>query len=291
MSDIMCIPCPDIQLGESPVWSYEENCLYFIDITGKRSCRIDWSTKELYSTPLPKIPGCLVLTDKNTLLYGLEDGIYDEKLIRHCSRDPASGKRFNDGKAGPDGKLYVGTISGERKGFLYRMEGELKPVIQNVGVSNGLDWSLDEKTMYYCDTASGTVSAYYFPEMRYKKLILRVDSGRGRPDGLCVDVQGMIWLAVWGIGQVWRIHPEEGKVMRIWQFPARNITCPVFGGKNMQELIVTSARVQQEKMQGNNEADKGRDKGGSIFTVIPGICGRRAYRVTGRSKCGCTGGK
>ncbi len=244
MCDYTLIFKENCMLGEGPVWCESKGCLYFVDIDGQKLHSVDWATKKTTTTPLPQKTGSIALTTDDDLIFAMEDGVYSSDFKLLHLPETIRGRRFNDGKVGPDGKFYVGTISDSGDGALYCLSGGvLTPIIEKVSISNGIDWSPDGKTVYYCDTATQKIVAYDFPHFNNKREIITISPLMGKPDGLCVDTEGCIWLALWEGSAVIRISPDRREIVQKLVLPATKTSCPCFVGNDLNELVVTSASV------------------------------------------------
>jgi sugar lactone lactonase YvrE len=242
-------------LGEGPVWDWRSDTLRYLDITGKKLHAIDWSTGALTRRELPQMAGCVGLTAGCEMVLAMTDGIYvydrGQLTLAHPPQD-ISGERFNDGKPGPDGRFYAGTIGMDGRGKLYVLDkaGELRVLLTGVSISNGLDWSLDERYFYYCDTVTRRIDRYDFDAERgaisNPRTVVTIPEGMGGPDSLTVDAEGMLWIALWGAGGVLRADPSAGKLLACYAFPARKTSCPVFAGKDLSTLVVTSAGEDED---------------------------------------------
>ncbi|MDR1559693.1 MAG: SMP-30/gluconolactonase/LRE family protein [Clostridiales bacterium] len=244
------ISAPTCLLGESPLWDAERGILYYVDITGKRLFSFNWETEELNTRMLPQMAGCLALKKDGSLLAAMEDGIYyigaDDLTLAHKAIKIA-GERFNDGKPGPDGRFYVGTSSAENIGRLYVLEpdGGIRVLLEGVGISNGLDWSEDGKILYYIDTRTGKVDAFDFDTAKgsisNRRTILDVPIQMGSPDGMTIDTEGMLWIALWGGSGIVRADPVSGQILEYYPIDAPQTSCPVFAGPDLDRVIVTSS--------------------------------------------------
>jgi len=237
-------------LGEGPLWDYRENLLYFVDIEGKSIRRYDPETKQEQVIPTPQLVGTLGLCRDGRLLAALEDGIYftdGETFDLAHEKCEIKGFRFNDGKVGPDGRFYVGTMSKEGDGAFYRLDtdGSLTKLFGGVYTSNGLAWSLDAKTFYYIDTHYKRIDAFNFDKekgtIQGGKTVY--DFGDEHPDGMSIDSNGNLNVAVWGSYKVMVVNPTTGELLRTIKTPARQTSCTAFGGKDLKTMFITSACV------------------------------------------------
>jgi len=239
-------------LGECPIWDYRDNTLYYIDIEGKyiKKCNVSKQTEQVLC--LPQKVGAIALCNNDThILAALEDGIYyvneTDCTLAH-EKTAIKGYRFNDGKVGPNGCFYVGTMSEERKGAFYKLDtdGDFVELFDGVGISNGLDWSDDNTTMYYVDTVNKQIDAFDFDmksgNIGNRRCIFRLNENEN-PDGMCIDSKGYLNVALWGAGKVIIINPLNKERIGEIRLPASQITCPTFGGENLDTLFITSALI------------------------------------------------
>ena len=195
------------------------------------------------------------------------------------------GNRFNDGKCDPAGRFWAGTMAYENpvnQGSLYRMDTDLSvhKMLDNIGISNGLVWSLDHSTMYYIDTVAYTVRAFDYDidtgDLKNERVAIHVPREMGGPDGMTIDSEGMLWVAHYGGSQVCRWNPETGEVLHTIKLPAKQITACAFGGKDLDTLFITSAAQQLSK-----EDLEQQPLAGGLFSIKPGYQGVKAYRFQG----------
>lgn len=267
---------PD-ELGESPFWHPDEQMLYWVDITGQQIHRLNTFMGSVESWAMPSEPGCIAparlagCKDSGAFVIALRDAIYGASQWGGALRrlTPALHKpdvtRFNDGKADPAGRFWVGTISSPRdaaEAQLFSLDARLpgpwalKRQAGNAIVANGLAWSPDASTMYWTDTTTHTIRAWDFnpdtANLTHERVFKRWsgkpagwlpgDAGYGgRPDGAAVDVQGNYWVAMFEGARVLQISPA-GDVLADIAVPARCPTMPCFGGADFKTLFLTTAR-------------------------------------------------
>ncbi len=244
-------------LGEGPVWDSRTQTLYWIDILKKRI----YAGAEIL-TKLDDLVGCIAPRKNGGLILALSHP--DEARSRFASLDLDSLKltflsslqdelvnnRFNDGKCDPRGRFLAGTMEmGEKEpyGSLYSFDGRsVTKLLSNVTISNGLTWSPDYKTFYYIDTPTRQVKAFdYYLEtgkIANPRSAVSIPESLGWPDGMTSDMQGNLWIAMWGGAQVTKWNPDTGQLLDQIPVPAKNVSSCVFGGKNLTELYITSAR-------------------------------------------------
>jgi sugar lactone lactonase YvrE len=258
------LPVPPSLLGESPFWHPDEAALYWCDIPGRRLNRYQPASGRADHWDFDTEPACCAPMMGGRLLLGMRDGlwVFDPATGRRESLagppyDTAT-ERFNDGKADPQGRFWVGTIYEPRDpplAALYRWTaGKLKQVTGQVTVSNGLAWSPDGRTLYWSDTKAHTVRAFDFDPADGALSRPRVfvqfppkQAGQdlahygGRPDGAAVDSEGAYWCALFEGQRLLRLSPR-GEVLREVRLPVRCATMPCFGGGDLKTLFVTTAR-------------------------------------------------
>ncbi|XP_075706419.1 regucalcin [Rhinoderma darwinii] len=259
--EITCVIAERYRIGESPVWDEREGVLVYVDITGQKVCRWNPSTKKIQtvsleepvgSVALRKSGGYVVATGTTFAALNWED----ESVIPLAQVDEDKpNNRFNDGKVDPEGRFFAGTMSQEiRPAVVERNQGSLftlyadHSVVKHfdmVDISNGLDWSLDHKTMYYIDSLSYTVDALDYDvktgRTNNRRHVYKLQQDEGIPDGMCIDAEGKLWVACYNGGRVIRIDPQAGKVLQTVKLPVDKTTSCAFGGKDYSEMYVTSA--------------------------------------------------
>ena len=261
-------------LAEGPRWDARIDRLLWVDIMGCALHRFDPATGEDEATPLPDTVGAAAPTeDPDRVLVALADrlAIVD---VRSGELEPLAdiphdhaGLRTNDGAVDPEGRFWVGTMSldeSPHKGALYRYAGgELTTVHAPISLSNGLDWIGDR--MYYVDSPTKRVDCFdYDGEVSNRRPFAHIEEGVGVPDGLVIDDEGGVWLALYGGAQVRRYSPE-GALEAQLDVPADNVTAVWFAG---DRLFITTARSPQPL-------------GGSLFVAEPGVSGPAARIFAG----------
>ena len=181
-----------------------------------------------------------------------------------------SALRFNEGGCDPDGRFYCGSMAYDKTpgaASLYRLNLDLtvERVLDGVTISNGIEWSPDNSIAYYNDTATGAISVFDYEkgELRNRRTFATIP-GRGRPDGLTVDRDGGVWVALPDRGQVWRFT-AAGRKDEVVEVAARKVTACTFGGENLDELYITTSA---------ENLTPGEDPlAGSLFRARPGVRG------------------
>ena len=242
------------QLGEGPVWHPDEKRLYWVDIQNNCFFRLDPDTGhvERFDAGLPV--GCLGFREGGGLVLGTKNGFafWEAKSETvDFITDPEAEwpeTRFNDGAVDPQGRFWAGTLGREAACGLYRLDPDLSLHTMETGISvaNGIGWSPDHKTMYFTDSAPRMIYAYAFDPatgaIDNRRVFSHTPDEPGVPDGLTVDGEGFIWSARWGGWKLTRYDPH-GKVERKVPMPVQRPTSCTFGGPELDELYITSARV------------------------------------------------
>ena len=159
------------------------------------------------------------------------------------------GLRMNEGACDPDGHFYCGSMAwdkGAGHGSLYRLDLDrnVTEAVAGVTISNGLDWSPDGRVAYYVDSATQQIDVFDYDRdhgLRNRRALVRIPESAGAPDGLTVDAEGFVWVALWGGSAVHRYQPD-GTLDRVVRVPVSQVTALTFGGANLDELFITTSR-------------------------------------------------
>ncbi len=286
------VACRNV-LGEGSFWDARRGLLWWLDVPlPSRLFSLDPATGEVHSYAMPEmIASARPKQDGTGLIVAGHSGIssfdYASGTLTHVlapePRQPYN--RCNDGGTDARGRFWFGTMQNniqpngrdielvEGAGTLYRLDPDmtLTPFETGIWVANTLCWSPDNRTMYFCDTASGVISAYDFD----------LDDGvpsnkrpfatfeRGAPDGSCVDAEGCLWNARWDGGCVVRFTPR-GEVDMVVDLPVAKVTSCAFAGPDLDQLYITTASY------GMSEADfAAAPESGNLFVCRPGATGQR----------------
>jgi L-arabinonolactonase len=242
-------------VGEGPVWSVEERALYWVDVPAGTVHRFEPGTGATRSWQLPAEVGCIALRSSGGAIAALRTGLClvdfetgeVEALFDPEAHQPRT--RFNDGKCDRQGRLWAGTMDIDEKeplGALYCFSGGrgYERMLSAVGMSNGLGWSPDDRTMYHTDSLTRVISAYDYDSDTGALGAARpfvCDRLPAVPDGLAVDAGGCVWSVKWDAWRVVRYTPD-GRVDREISLPVQQPTSCAFGGSDLDVLFVTSAR-------------------------------------------------
>jgi sugar lactone lactonase YvrE len=280
----VAVDCRNV-LGEGPWWDARTATLLWIDIEGRLVQRLDPSSGRTTTRTLDQKIGVVMARASGGLALALEDGIWvtDTDLgpaRRLAPIEPDDrATRLNDGSCDRAGRLWVGTMAdGARAGAgsLYRVEpdGLVERVITGTSISNGIDWSPDDRRMYYIDSATRRIDVLDYDlatgSATGRRALIQLPEDAGLPDGLTVDAEGYVWVATWDGWAVRRYSPA-GALDRIVRLPVARPTSCAFGGPDLADLYVTSAR---SGLSASELADQ--PLAGALFVVRPGVLGLEA---------------
>ncbi|MBP2333992.1 SMP-30/gluconolactonase/LRE family protein [Saccharothrix coeruleofusca] len=262
------------ELGEDPTWDHSSATLLWVDVLASEVHRYAPARDDDAVLVVPQHVGAAKPRSRGGLVLNLRDGVAlvepdgAKTWLVYWARD---GVRGNDAAVDPAGRLWAGTSRYDQAdggGWLARVEpnGDAKVVLDRVAVSNGLGWSPDGSLMYYVDSAQGRVDVLDYDrdsgQAVNRRPLCEVD--RGVPDGLCVDADGCVWVALWGGGAVRRYTPAGELDLEV-ELPVDQPTACCFGGEDFTDLYVTTART------GLSEAALAeRPLSGSVL-VLPGV--------------------
>lgn len=190
------------------------------------------------------------------------------------------GIRMNEGGCDPDGRFYCGSMAYDEKpgaGRLYRLDPdrEVTVVLEDVTVSNGLDWSPDGSRAYYNDTPTGQIAVFDSTTengLIGRRTFAEIPVDAGRPDGLTVDAEDGVWVALFGGGAV-RRYSQAGVLDEVIELPTRHVTACTFGGPALDQLFITTSREKLEP---------GEDPlAGALFRATPGVTGMPVREFAG----------
>lgn len=282
------------ELGEGPIWDTRIGRLLFVDINGHRVHAFDPATgahdavdcgEYVSAIALAADGGYLVTLQHDIARFDLHHGVGERVASVESDRDDT---RFNDGYVDARGRFWAGTMSLVRQpqqGALYRLESgapgtraAVTRMLHDVGTSNGIDWSLDGRLMYYVDTGTRRIDVFDFDEgagtIANRRALVAIPEADGKPDGLIVDEEGFLWVALWQ-GSAVRRYSTEGRMVQQIDLP---VSCPTkcaFGGPRLDTLYITSARTLL-----TTDAQRAREPhAGSVFAAAPGVRGRLPHQA------------
>jgi sugar lactone lactonase YvrE len=259
-------------LAEGPAWNASAGCLVWVDILGQQVHLTEADGSPRASFSFDRHVGAALPSSDGTYLVVLRDGF--------VTLDPSTGAvtpllevlgdrpdlRFNDAKVDPRGRAFAGTMPYEsvpEQGALFRLDPgpSVTRVFGPTSLSNGLGWSPDGRTMYFIDTPADTVMAFDYDldtgTLSNRRSLITVH----HPDGMCVDDDGCLWVALYGGWAVHRYTPA-GDLDAVIKLPVANVTCCAFGPSG---LYITTA------VNGADVSDQ--PLAGSLFVASPGVGG------------------
>ncbi|MFA4965271.1 MAG: SMP-30/gluconolactonase/LRE family protein [Thermoleophilia bacterium] len=248
------------ELGECPVWDAAGQALWWIDWALGIVYRSDVATGVSISFPAGPSLAALAPTPSGRLALALGHGF--------GALDPSSGRvrdlaraepdevatRMCDGKCDAQGRFWAGTMALDERSpigalFVLETDGRVRRVLDGVVVSNGLGWSPQGTRLYYIDTATGRVDGFDFDPARgtitNRAPLIEIPSSEGAPDGLTVDREGCLWIALWDGWQVRRYSPG-GELDTVIELPVARPTCCALGGRDLRDLFITTAPPDSE---------------------------------------------
>ncbi len=263
--------------GENPLWHPMEKRLYWTDIPSGKLFRYDPATghhEQCYSGEV--VGGFTIQADGALLLYMARGAVAqwrDGKLTHVIAEIPDErDNRFNDVIADPEGRVFCGVMSTPtRAGRLYRLDtdGSLHRLLDGIGTSNGMGFTLDRKQMYYTDSRKRHIYLFDYDQttgaLTNQRLFIETPEGAGVPDGMTVDAEGHIWSARWNGSALYRYSPDGKEEMRI-EFPAKKVSSVIFAGDDYSDLYITTALTESTK------AEEGAGAG-ALFRLRLGIKG------------------
>jgi sugar lactone lactonase YvrE len=266
-------------LAEGPIWDAAKACLWWVDVPAGSVHGVWPATGRTLTVQVGQPVGSLAPRRDGGLVLALRDGfgVLDDGAASARLLVPVEADRprnqMNDGGVDPAGRFWAGTTSKDRQpgaGTLYRLDpdGEVTAVVTDVGLSNGIGWSPDGARMYYVDSLAQGLDVFDFDagtgEVTRRRRLVTLDRATGIPDGLAVDVDGCVWLAVWGSSRVLRCTPA-GRVDRAVTLPVAQLTSCAFGGEDHRDLFVTSAAEGLSP-----QARAAQPLAGAVFVTRPG---------------------
>jgi sugar lactone lactonase YvrE len=267
------------QLGEGPLWDPRTQELLWVDILACVVHRYDprtgadrlFDAGSYVGAVVPRGAGGYALAVADGFALASDEG--EVTPLTAVGHDDAV--RMNDGACDSRGRFWAGSMRLDEAaggGCLYRLDPDhsVETICEGVTISNGIAWSLDDSLLYYVDTPERTIDVFDFDAasgiVTNRRELVPVD-GPGVPDGLVVDAEGYLWVALWGGGSVRRYSPE-GRLAEVVEVPAKYTTKAAFGGPGLTSLYVTSAAGDDPHA-------------GGLFVVEPGVAGLPAHAYAG----------
>jgi sugar lactone lactonase YvrE len=267
-------------LGEGPIWDAKTQTLYWLDILEKKI----YADNELFAE-LDDWIGCFALCKNGHFILGKRASFVGfEPVTAHqtvlYTLNESINNRMNDGKCDPSGRLIAGTMAmneTDPTGNLYSFDGtQAEVLLRGVTISNGMTWSPNHQTFYYIDTPTREIKAFDYDlstgEIANPRVAIRIPKSFGWPDGMTSDMQGNLWIAMWGGAQVTKWNPRKGELLETISVPALHSSSCVFGGEDRNELFITSARTQMSAADINKYPFSG-----GLFKIVTNVEGMPTF--------------
>lgn len=257
---------PDIEIltkhtclcGEGPLWDSATSTFYWIDIVDGTVNRFSLKNKNLVSFNTGQKIGSIAMASSGKIIAALKAGIYSidfenkqmDSIVNPEAGNP--GNRFNDGKCDPAGRFWVGSMSDNgiaNAGTLYTLEKDasVSRKLDRISISNGMAWDVERGIYYYIDTPTRKVMAFDYDDnsgnINNGRPVVEIVPDDGTPDGMTIDMEGMLWIAHWNGGRVSRWNPHNSQKLFELFLPVSKVTSCAFGGRNLEELYITTASV------------------------------------------------
>jgi sugar lactone lactonase YvrE len=292
LDDVKVSPVAEVgaDVGEGPSWDARTGTLLFVDVSPGLIYRLDPTSGSLDKTSvgqevggvMPRAAGGLVVAMRDGIGF-LDEGDDEVRIFAPIEADDP-GNRMNDAKCDPQGRLWAGTMAfdfGAGAASLYRVDTDhtVTRVLPDLTIANGLGWSPAGDVMYFIDSANYGVDAYPFDPatgaLGAGQRIISIPQDEGMPDGLTVDAEGGIWVALFFGGEVRRFRPDGSDWGRV-KLPVNQVTSLCFGGPTLEDLYITSAAYELDEA-----ALKEQPLAGGTFVCRPGVTGLATNEFVG----------
>lgn len=254
MPEPTCIGDTRALLGEGPLW--HEGRLYWLDLEGRSLHAYNYTSTQLVcrfdfrvSAIVPRKRGGFLLASERGFCSW--DGAGKPTLVVDPEQD-RSDTRFNDGKCDAAGRFWAGTMGYEAesdRGAVYRLDADFscRRILAPTTISNGMAWDKAGTTWYFIDSPTRTVRAYPYDirtgEIGTGRPVITFTEADGWPDGMTIDDHDRLWVALWGSGRVVCCNPLTGRILNEIYLPVSQVTSCTFGGAQLDELYITTARI------------------------------------------------
>jgi sugar lactone lactonase YvrE len=261
--------------GEGPVWVTRDTSLYWVDMLAGDVLQLDGAGQvsrhhvgSVAAALRPRAGGGLVVAVERGFAFAGPGWTVRE--LPEAFADTSV--RMNDGGCDPQGRFYCGTMAYDATpgaGTLFRLDpdGSVHVVLAGVTVSNGLAWSPDGGGVYYVDSATQRIDAFDFDAgsaaFLNRRTVVTIDPDLGSPDGMTVDAEGGLWVALWDGAAVHRYSPD-GRLDEVIELPTPRVSACTFGGAGLDQLFITTSALN---LNGSDEL------AGAVFLAEPGVAG------------------
>jgi sugar lactone lactonase YvrE len=272
----------EAELGESPVWDEQDGALWWIDWAQGIVFKSDLAASESKSFAVGSVAAAVALTPSGRVALATGHGFAELNPADGHVPEPGRAEpegtatRMCDGKCDAAGRFWAGTLALDQQsplGALFVMEsnGRVRRVIGDVVISNGMCWSPDNTKYYYIDSVTQRVDVFDFDleegTITNRAPLLRIPPDEGLPDGLTIDSEGFLWLALWDGWQVRRYSPT-GRLDTVIEMSVARPTCCALGGPNLKDLFITTAKPD------GSDRRAAQPLAGTVFHVpvdVPGM--------------------
>jgi sugar lactone lactonase YvrE len=289
-ADVDVVLDAQAEVGESPTWDVMRKALIWVDVYRQLVHVLDPSNGRDWTIDVGEPVGAVAPSEDNGLILALKGGFSfldpdSGNPVRVASvHEAAPDALMNDGKCDPQGRFIAGSTTRRETpgaGTLYRLDRDcgVEVLLREVTLSNGLDWSPDCRVMYYVDSALQRVDTFQYGEsgdISCRRPFVEIPASAGMPDGLTVDGDGHIWVALWGGSAVRRYSPD-GVLERELRLPVSQVTSCAFGGSDWSDLFVTTASWDMDA-----EGRRREPYAGAVFAARPGVAGLPTRRFNRR---------
>lgn len=249
------IHCKNV-LGECPLWDPTREVLFWIDIDLGLLYEYSPKSLDMKVHQIGQKLGCIATTETDHLLLGTEFGFAfyragDPPPTNFLNVIPQGvGSMFNDGKVSPNGEFWAGSKGPRSTSKLFRLSHDLtcSTLLENISISNGIGWSLDGKFFFHTDSLDHTIYRYTLQGEKLTNKKIFYTPPEGTPDGLTIDSDGNLWVAIWDGSRVVQLSPEGEELAQILM-PVSRPTSVAFGGQDLRTLYITSASVDLTKKE------------------------------------------
>ncbi len=279
------IQCENV-LGECPLWDPIRETLFWIDIDLGLLYELESGSTTPHVHEIGQKVGCIALTKTEELLLATEHGF---AFYRPDDPPPenflhvipnGAGSMLNDGKVSPGGEFWVGSKGPRGTSMLYALQNDqtVRIILDGISISNGIGWSLDGKHFYHTDSLDHIIYRYNLRGNRLTNKKIFYSPPEGTPDGLTLDANGNLWVAIWDGGRVVQLSPE-GQELSQFLFPVSRPTSLAFGGSDLRTLYITSASVDLTEKE-----KSAQPFAGALFSIQTQIAGLPSQRFILRAK-------
>lgn len=278
-------------LGECPVWDERQNHLYWVDILSGNLFRYEPRQGKNFAYDIGEHIGSFALREKEGAVLALKSGFayfdFQSNRVEQIMNPEShlSNHRFNDGKCDPAGRFWAGTLSydvAEGAGSLYMLNpgNQIETKLKDLTIPNGMAWDTGRNAFYFIDSPDRKIYRFEFNhssgEIANRSVLFEFPSSGSLPDGMTIDSDGHLWVALYNGYKVVRINPDSAEIVFEVNLPVPKVTSCTFGGRNLNELYITTAR---EHMTENEIANA--PLSGALFKAVLPFRGIKTHRFKG----------